>query len=552
MSRNSILMRKILLLTFFILLPVWFMQAGDTLWVKQTRIPILTDRIDNALFYIRIDAREVEKLTELKLKFSESTNLSEVKSLKLYYGGTEAVQRKEQICYYPVQYLSGFAPGKTREANLSYSVKVIEQKSPGSEVVFSTDYPLFPGINYFWISIQMKSNASLLSKVDVKLVSAKLDDRSAPISFANSPQTHRMGVGVRHAGDDGVAAFRIPGLVTSNKGTLLGVYDVRYNNSKDLQEHIDIGLSRSTDKGQTWEKMRVPISLGEYGGLPKAQNGVGDPSILVDKKTGTVWIAALWTHGMGNYQAWHNSQVGMDEKRTGQLVLTKSNDDGKTWSEPINITSQVKDPSWHLLLQGPGMGITMQDGTLVFPIQFIDSTRIPNAGVMYSKDSGQTWRIHHPARTNTTEAQVAEVEPGVLMLNMRDNRGGSRAVSITRDLGKTWEEHPSSRSVLQEPICMASLIKVDAGENVLGKDILLFSNPNTTEGRHHITIKASLDGGLSFPGKYQVLLDEDPGWGYSCLTLIDGETVGILYESSVAHITFQAVKLRDIIKETGH
>ncbi|HBK93521.1 MAG TPA: sialidase, partial [Porphyromonadaceae bacterium] len=80
---------------------------------------------------------------------------------------------------------------------------------------------------------------------------------------------------------------------------------------------------------------------------------------------------------MGNYRAWHNSQAGMDEKRTGQLILTKSMDDGKTWSEPINITSQVKDPSWHLLLQGPGRGITMQDGTLVFPIQFIDSTRIP-------------------------------------------------------------------------------------------------------------------------------------------------------------------------------
>ena len=63
-----------------------------------------------------------------------------------------------------------------------------------------------------------------------------------------------MAVGVRHAGDDGSAAFRIPGLVTTNKGTLLGVYDVRYNSSVDLQEHIDIGLSRSTDGGKTWEK----------------------------------------------------------------------------------------------------------------------------------------------------------------------------------------------------------------------------------------------------------------------------------------------------------
>jgi sialidase-1 len=94
---------------------------------------------------------------------------------------------------------------------------------------------------------------------------------------------------------------------------------------------------------------------------------------------------------------------------------------------------------------------------------------------------------------------------------------------------------------------MASLINVKAKDNVLGRDVLLFSNPNTTEGRYNITIKASLDGGLSFPKEYQVLLDEDYGWGYTCLTMIDKETIGILYESSVAHMTFQAVKLKDII-----
>ena len=167
---------------------------------------------------------------------------------------------------------------------------------------------------------------------------------------------------------------------------------------------------------------------------------------------------------------------------------------------------------------------------------------------MYSKDQGETWKIHSLARTNTTEAQVAEVEPGVLMLNMRDNRGGSRAVAVTSDLGKTWSEHPSSRSVLQEPVCMASLINVRAKENVLGRDILLFSNPNSTQHRNHITIKASLDGGLTFPEEYQLLLDEDFGWGYSCLTMVDEETVGILYESSVAHMTFQAVKLSEIVR----
>jgi sialidase-1 len=77
---------------------------------------------------------------------------------------------------------------------------------------------------------------------------------------------------------------------------------------------------------------------------------------------------------------------------------------------------------------------------------------------------------------------------------------------------------------------------------------LLFSNPDSTRERRNITIKASLDGGITWLESDRLLLDEDPGWGYSCLSMIDRETVGILYESSVAHMTFQAVKLTDIVK----
>ncbi len=522
--------------------------AKNTILVKQTKIPILIEREDNVLFYFRINASESEVLSELKFKILGDTNLNEIEALKLYYGGTESAQRESEIYFAPVNYIHSHAGSSTLKANPSYSIKVLEQRHPSTHVTFAPNYKLFPGINYFWISLQMKPTTSVLSKVEIELLSVKLDNEDAPLLFNSERAPHRMGVGVRHAGDDGSAAFRIPGLVTTNEGTLLAVYDIRYNSSVDLQEYVDIGLSRSTNKGQTWEKMLIPMSFGEYGGLPKAQNGVGDPAILVDTKTDDIWIIAAWTHGMGNHRAWHNSQDGMSKERTAQLVLSKSTDDGKTWSEPINITEQVKDPTWKFLLQGPGRGITMQNGTLVFPIQYIDSVRVPNAGLMYSKDRGKTWHINNHARTNTTEAQVIEVDLGVLMLNMRDNRGGSRAVATTTNLGETWTEHPSSRSVLQEPICMASLIKVEAKDNVYGKDILLFSNPNTTKGRHHITIKASVDGGLTFPTEYDVLLDEGHGWGYSCLTLIDSETIGILYESSVAHMTFQAIPLKDVLK----
>ena len=44
------------------------------------------------------------------------------------------------------------------------------------------------------------------------------------------------------------------------------------------------------------------------------------------------------------------------------------------------------------------------------------------------------------------------------------------------------------------------------------------------------------------------LLDEQDGRGYSCMTMIDAETVGIIYEGSQADMTFQRVKLDDLLK----
>lgn len=524
------------------------LKAADTLFVKETQIPILIEREDNVLFYIRLETNKSQKLDDITLKFGDEVDLTTIQAVKLYYSGTEASQDINKKRFSPTNYLSSHAIGKTRAAINSYSILKTQIDSPKKTLLLKANQTLFPNVNYFWISLQMKSTTSLTTKITAQITAAKVDGKQVTMDIVSAKNiNHRMGIGVRHAGDDNSSAYRIPGLVTTNKGTLLGVYDVRYNTSVDLQEMIDVGVSRSTNKGATWEPMRIAMTFGETGGLPHAQNGVGDPAILFDDKTNTTWIVAAWTHGMGNQRAWWSSHQGVTKKTTAQLVLSKSEDDGKTWSAPKNITSQVKDPSWYFLLQGPGSGITMQDGTLVFAIQFIDSTRVPNAGIMYSKDSGETWHINNLARTNTTEAQVIEVRPGILMLNMRDNRGGSRAILTTNDLGITWSEHPTNRSALQESVCMASIIKVEAKDNVTGKKLILFSNPNTTKGRNNTTIKASIDEGNTWPNEYQVMIDEDENWGYSCLSMIDAETVGILYESSTAHMVFQAIPLKDIV-----
>ena len=543
-------MKKFGLLFLWMFVGVSFLQAADTAFVKEARVPILIEREDNVLFYIRIDATGDETLDEVRLRFGDNVPMKYLKTVRLYYGGTEANQDRSKRRFAPVEYIPAYTPGKTLAAHPAYSVKQDEVRVERGTIVLGSGQKLFPGYNFFWISLEMKPQASLFTKVTAEVENVVVDGKDLEVNVVSPAGIeHRMGVGVRHAGDDGVNAFRIPGLVTTAEGTLLGVYDVRYNGSVDLQEHINVGLSRSTDGGRSWEKMRIPMSFGKDGGLPLAQNGVGDPSILIDKETNTIWIVAVWAHGMGNQRAWWSSRPGMDKQNTAQLMAVRSDDDGKTWSAPINLTEQVKLPEWHFLLQGPGRGITMRDGTLVFPIQFINPERMPYSGIMYSEDRGKSWKIHHGARENTTEAQVVEVNPGELMLNMRDNRGGSRAVAVTKDMGKSWNEHSSSRKALREPVCMASLIHVAAEENVLGRDLLIFSNPDTEKGRKDMTIKISLDGGKTWLPEHQLLLDEGYNWGYSCLTMIDRETVGILYESSVANMTFQAIKLRDIVVE---
>ena len=416
---------------------------------------------------------------------------------------------------------------------------------------------LVKGDNWFYVSVSVDprhiedmSSVYSLSVDEVTVSGKTYAGASAGRCPASLEQEgcagHRLAVALRDHGDDGVFAYRIPGLVTTPSGTLIAVYDVRHHTSLDLQEDIDVGMSRSTDGGRTWEKMKIIMDMGRWGGLPDAQNGIGDPAVLVDENTGEIFVVAVWTHGLGNDRAWNQVGDGFGPETTAQLMMVSSKDDGKTWSEPRNVTRQVKAEEWRFTLQGPGRGICMSDGTLVFPIQYVGPDRVPNAGIMYSRDHGQTWHCHGHAWTNTTESQAAEVAPGVVMLNMRNNRGTGRIVCTTNDLGRTWTLHPSSEK-LREPVCMAGLLQVDAQDNVLGRDILLFSNPDTVKGRNHITIKASLDGGLTWLPENSLLLDEEEGWGYSCLTMIDSGTVGILYEGSVSQLVFQTVRIADIV-----
>ncbi len=409
----------------------------------------------------------------------------------------------------------------------------------GETTVFSGEAELSGGDNWWWVSVTLKDEADVDGLVDAKVTRVKVSGKVIDVVAGSAPGSQRIGVALRQQGDDGSKAYRIPGMVRTNEGTLIAVYDIRYTGGHDLPGDIDVGASRSTDGGRTWEPMQVAMDMGKGRG-----DGVGDPCVFVDRVTGRIWIAALWSHGN---RAWNGSGPGLEPDETGQLVLVHSDDDGRSWSEPVNITEQVKDPAWRLLLDGPGAGITMKDGTLVFPAQYRAADGIPWSTLIWSKDRGETWHIGTGVKSNTTEAQLVELEPGTIMINCRDNRGGSRTVATTKDLGKTWELHPTDRKALPESVCMASLLKWDVpgvGER------LFFSNPATTRGRHTMTIKVSEDMGMSWPESMHTLYDMRNGAGYSCLAPADDGHLGILYEGPV-EIYYLRIPVKELLEKDG-
>jgi sialidase-1 len=515
--------------------------------VEQFQVPVLKGIQNNPVLQIKLHntGHEEISISGFNLNLDGTSNLEDVQAIRVFYA--------------------------SKKKNFEKAALFGQEMPPGPLVNYTGEF-ILADTAYFWVAVELSENANLHNKIQINCKEIQTNQGMVKLQPANQDKSLRIGVALRKHMDDNVDTYRIPGLTTTNNGTLLAVYDIRHNSYRDLQEHMDIGLSRSVDGGNTWEPMRNVLDMGEWGGLPQKYNGVSDANILVDRNTNTVFVAGLWMHGVldkdGNWieglteesddweHQWKNkgSQPGFGVKETSQFLLTKSTDDGKTWSEPINITRMCKKREWWLWAPAPGHGITLEDGTLVIPTQGRDATGYPFSNITWSKDGGETWQTSNPAYHNTTESMAVQLSDGTVMLNMRHNdnknntsENNGRAIAITDDLGETWDEHLTSRNALIEPRCMASLHRHTYIENGEQKSILLFSNPNSKTTRHRMTIKVSFDDGMTWPEKYWMLLDEQKSKGYSCLTSIDENTIGILFEGSRADMTFMMITLSELL-----
>ncbi len=335
--------------------------------------------------------------------------------------------------------------------------------------------------------------------------------------------------------------FRIPSLQMLSDGTILAFSDIRYNGACD-EGFIDIGCARSTDNGKTWE---YKIAM-KNDRINENFSRVMDSTTVVTNTGRIILIAGSWNKN-GN---WASSSTSLRNDWSVQMVY--SDDNGKTWSNNINLTqntSRIKNQPSNTIgwLGGVGKGIVMDDGTIVFPIQIALRENNSNnyySSIIYSNDNGETWTMGNTVPdSKTSENMVIELDKALIMSSRWDS-SGYRASYISYDLGNTWNIYePLHKKITtgNGSGCQGSFIKV-TNEN--GDRIGLISAPQNNFGgyiRDNITVYMinfdDLSKGickLCVPYPYK---GNSAGGGYSCLSF-NKNTLCILYEAN-GSIEFQ-------------
>ncbi len=313
------------------------------------------------------------------------------------------------------------------------------------------------------------------------------------------------------------SSLRIPALVVSKQGTLLAFAAGRIDSGSDWAD-MDLVMRRSEDGGATWGPLQV---VAQREGHAPTDN----PTPIVGQD-GTIHLV---------YQ-----------RDYARAYCIQSVDDGKTWTEPTDITYAFdafqEEYPWKVLAPGPGHSIQLRSGRLVVPVWLAASDvvtphrshRPSRIATIYSDDGGTTWQRGAlvpdvPGFKNPSETMAVELADGRVMVSIRnESEHRRRGVSYSDDGISGWTP-PAYVEDLFEPICMGSILRVDHPQVGSG---LLFVNPDSESipkhPRANLTVKWSADGGKTWPAA-QVL--ERGVAGYADLAVGPDGTGYCLYET---------------------
>lgn len=496
-----------------------------------------------------------------------------------------------QVHRYPLRETGNLTlPRKPRALRLSCQarsglVKTVYLVNRNRRIIFQVQDPAqrvylpLPKRARYPLTVFIETQGSLLSDSVVLRLDSVDYRRKKNVSAYGVRKRFRFARVVRDNHEDGIHTTRIPGIIRTKRGTLIACFALRRRSSADLQNYTDIGIRCSFNDGETWDPTRLVLTMAGALGEGGSGNGVDDPAILYDSLRDQIWIAALWAHGKIGSRTWTASDTGLSPFTTAQTLLIRSKDEGQTWSMPYNITRQIKDPAWKICFQAPGIGIVTPGGRLIFSAQYkakTDANRadtsapyVPHATIVYSDDAGKSWHIGEGAQPYTSESQVALLPDGQLRISLRDESDrnryflGRRLFMLGDTSGRHWVFDTSMRDLLPDPICMAAMLRVPYKSGTA----TLFSQPQYTfkssqmyqrflSGkcthasifkrlgwvRKDMGIALSLDEGHSIP--YRIILNEIPGYGYSSMTNMGNDRIGILYEG-MGMLYFQIVPLSD-------
>lgn len=346
--------------------------------------------------------------------------------------------------------------------------------------------------------------------------------------------------------EQGYSCFRIPAIVKTVEGTLLAFAEGRVDNCGDAGD-IDLVLKRSTDGGRTWGPLQV-IDEG-------AGDTHGNPAPIVDTSTGRIVLATTYNTGRDDAQS---CEVPCD--RSPHLQF--SDDDGRTWSPPRDLSASIMPPHWNSwYATGPVHGIQLthgrHKGRLVFGVnaETHDGTRVTHnhAALILSDDGGDSWRIgavdtwpiaaDGTFRQKPSEMTLVERADGSVYVSGREQDGtdlGHRDYAVSRDGGASFAAPFRTIPDLYTPQVQGSILRLRSADRD-GYSRLLFSAPGDPDRRRTMMIRSSWDEAETWDSADRGKVVTTDWSGYSDMVAVSDDEVGLLYEGG-------AVDARDEIR----
>ena len=441
-------------------------------------------------------------LQSVLINLDATTDINDVKSIKVYTTGLSSSQNNKY---------------------LDNAVLIGSCTPQAGDFLCETNGYLYKGINYLWFAVDIDDDAEEGNSIDMSVLSLTVNDEAHDVKNPNPAGSREIILArttLLRPGDYNSTNYRIPAVITARDGSIVAVTDKRKYNNGDLPEDIDILCNVSKDGGHTWTE---PYTIAYGTGY---KQGYGDCALaLTNDENG---IIAAFVGGPGFW--------GSTPTNPLRMYISRSHDNGMTWSEPEDITHFVygaecedeERKEWLGGFFGSGNGLLTSTGRIMFVIAMRENnTRevVCNYAV-YSDDNGQTWQVSGRASVGGDEAKVTELVDGRILMSIR--RNGYRWYNISEDGGVTWQETTSEWTDIVAPACNGDLIRYPSVNDGYDKNRLLHSVPEGSS-RKNVTVYVSYDEGESWQTKKCIVPYNS---AYSSLCVLPDNTIGLYVEEA--------------------